>query len=295
MKALIVINSFSKEKANLNKANRLKEELEKKGVEADIRKASSLLFSSFGDQISLDLKEYSFCFYLDKDAYLARVISYQIPLFNSYESLLLSDDKMHSILALRNSGVKVPETISAPLCYVDDPDSNIVDEFLLSVEERLSYPLVFKQVHGSLGRQVKLVSNREELRKTYLENKKQPHLYEEYIERKPAYDYRLIVIGEKAVASIKRVNENDFRSNIALGGVGFDVTNKLPTEFEKTAISAAKVLKLDYAGIDLLSKDGEPLFIEANGNAFFEETEKVTKVNIAEALVTHALIKLKLN
>ena len=91
---------------------------------------------------------------------------------------------------------------------------------------------------------------------------------------------------------MNRVNSDEFRSNIALGGKGYDTTGKLPTSFEEIAIKTAKLLKLDYAGIDIIERDGKPLVLEANGNAFFSEIEKVTKVNVAKALVTYVLTKL---
>ena len=293
MKVLIVINSYSANQSCLNKASRLKEELNSFNIEADIIKAASLPVKTTGDEISLaSFKDYAFCFYLDKDAYLAKAISSSIPMFNSYESLLLSDDKMQTLLALKDTGVKAPKTISAPLCYVDKPPISEVETFLKEAADYLSFPLVFKECHGSLGKQVKLINSFDELKETYLKYSKVPHLYEEYIYKKPATDYRLIVVGEEVIASMMRVNEKDFRSNIALGGQGYDATGKLSSSFTETAIKVAKALKLDYAGIDIIDKDGVPLVLEANGNAFFSEIEKVTHVNVARAFVVHVLKKL---
>ena len=127
----------------------------------------------------------------------------------------------------------------------------------------------------------------------YYENCHLPHLYEAYLPFHPGRDYRLITIGERVVACMERVNERDFRSNIALGGKGFDVTDSLPDTYKEVALKAAKALLLDYAGIDIaIGKDGEPLFLEANGNAFFSEIEKVTGIDIASLLVDHVLRKL---
>ena len=292
MKCLIVINSFSVSDSCLRKAQRLKEELSHYFIDAVIKEAIDLPVMTDGDVIDLNLNEYRFCFYLDKDAYLAKAIASKIPMFNSYESLILSDDKMQTLLALENSGVHAPKTISAPLCYVDDIDETTVSKFLSHVRSSLGFPLIFKECHGSLGKQVKLIRDEQQLKEVYLTYKKIPHLYEEYIYKKPATDYRLIVVGDKVIASMKRVNENEFRSNIALGGKGYDVTAEIPASFKQAAIKTAQFLKLDYAGIDIIERDKKPLVLEANGNAFFSEIEKVTKVNVAKALVTHVLTKL---
>ena len=45
----------------------------------------------------------------------------------------------------------------------------------------------------------------------------------------------------------------------------------------------ANILKIEYAGIDLLfSENGDPILCEINSNAFFEEFEKVTNINVAK-------------
>ena len=294
MKSLIVINSFSVTDSCLKKAVRLREELSYFGIFADITKAVDLPVITDASNIYLNVSDYQFCFYLDKDAYLAKAISAKIPMFNSYESLLLSDDKMQTLLALEGGNISSPKTISAPLCYSDIADEREVAQFLLHVQRALGFPLIFKECHGSLGKQVKLIHDEKELKDTYLIYKKIPHLYEEYVFKKPAEDYRLIVVGDSVIASMKRINMNEFRSNIALGGRGYDVTGQLADSFIRTAIETAQLLKLDYAGIDIIEKDGKPLVLEANGNAFFNEIEKVTKVNVAKALVTHVLQKLGL-
>ena len=293
-KALIVINSFSTNENVIYKARRLKDELEKRNISCDIKKACEIPVVSTGDKVSFPFKEeeYSFCIYLDKDKYLSKALSSCMHLYNSYQSLLLSDDKMSSILELKDTSFSSPLTISSPLCYMDEVDEEKYSSFLLYVEKELNYPLILKLCYGSLGKQVFLIKNRKELFALYREFKKVPLLFEEYICKPIADDYRLIVIGDEVVASMERINENDFRSNISLGGKGFDVTDTIDDKYKVAAVNIAKKLHLDYAGIDLTcDKDSNPLFLEANGNAFFTEIEKVTKVNVASKLIDYILKK----
>ncbi|MFA6829620.1 MAG: RimK family alpha-L-glutamate ligase [Bacilli bacterium] len=294
MKALIIINSFSDNPNNSHKARRIKEELSNRGIDCDIKKAVSFLPSTNGNQISFpNLSDYSFAIDLDKDSYLADALDEKLPLFNSAKSLHLSDDKMTTILALKGQGIITPLTIPAPLCYVSNPPQEEISEFLNQVEAQLSYPLVFKENHGSMGRQVKLIRNRSELEENYYSHISVPHLYEEFLSKHQGHDYRVMVIGSKVVAVMERVNLNDFRSNIALGGKGYDATDTLPESFKKVAIKACKILDLDYAGIDIAMSDNDsPIFIEANGNAFFTEIEKVTGVNITSLLINNILEKI---
>ncbi len=292
---LCVFNSFSDNINNEYKYQRLKEEFLPYHVSLDKTDALSILPLCYGDKIVMDgLKGYDFVIYLDKDSYLAKAISEKLPLFNSYESLLLSDDKMTSLLQLEKYKIPCPLTIPAPLCYVDEISKEKKEKFFAFLEQNLSYPFVFKENYGSLGRQVKLIHNREELETNYERYKRVPHLYERFLSKHQGHDYRLIVIDKKVVAVMERINEKDFRSNIALGGIGKDATNTIAENFKEIAIRASEALKLDYAGIDLgIDDDGNPMFLEANGNAFFTEIEKVTKINIAKEIVTMILSRLE--
>ena len=106
-------------------------------------------------------------------------------------------------------------------------------------------------------------------------------MYQEFISSSFGFDYRLILIGGKFVAGMRRHNENgDFRSNIAQGGKGEKM--EIPLPYIRLAEKAAQILKLDYCGVDLLKgKDGEPILCEVNSNAFLKGIEEVTGINIA--------------
>ena len=171
----------------------------------------------------------------------------------------------------------MPKTISAPLNYAGIDD----ETFIKQVAKELSFPIVAKDNFGSLGKEVYLIENYGDLAAFEKEHKFSAHLYQEFIESSKGHDFRIIVINGKVVASMKRSNDNgDFRSNVAQGGHGEPV--ELPASFIKTAEKAAKVLNLDYCGVDLLDdKDGNPILCEVNSNAFLQEIERITGKNIA--------------
>ncbi len=296
-KILIIKNGYFENPNNTYKANRLKEEFSVYGIDTDVVSAIDLLPLCYGDKIVINkLNDYYLGIDLDKDSYLADCLeALNFPLCNSAKSLHLSDDKMSSIIALKGSGINVPLTIPSPLCYVKDIDKNALDSFLNQIEKNLGYPFVFKANHGSMGKQVVLIKNRDELTDIETKNKSLPHLYEKFLSVHQGHDYRIMVVGNKVVACMERINKNDFRSNIALGGTGYDVTDTLSDEFKNVAIKATQILDLDYAGIDVaITNDEKPTFIEANGNAFFTEIEKVTNVNITKLLVEHLISKYNL-
>lgn len=284
-KGLIILNAYIAYKSLLHLANRLKEEFSLLGIEMDIKNNAEI--RAYIDQNG-NLKKESlpvdFIVYLDKDPYISFMLEKAgYRLFNSAESIRLCDDKMLTYLSLMNEGIKMPKTISAPLCYANKDDESFID----NLEKELSFPLVSKTNYGSQGRGVALIRNHEELVVREKEIAYSPRLYQEDIASSFGVDYRLIVIGEKCIAAMKRSNKNgDFRSNIALGGVGEEVN--LPSSYLEIATKAASILKLDYCGVDLLKgENDEPILCEVNSNAFIEGIEKATKKNVARAYANH--------
>lgn len=291
-KCLIVVNGFYINENVQYKIERLREEFASLDVQVDVKDSITLLTKTDGNQLFLDVQDYDFCIDMDKDHYLAKALSMLLPMFDGYEGLTTSDDKMESILALYQSGIQSIKTITAPLCYVP-PKEEDIKRFLDQVENEFGYPMVCKDCHGSLGKQVFLIHDREELEKHYRQNYEKEHLYEQFLKKHQGHDYRLMVISGEVVACMERINENDFRSNIALGGKGKDVTNTISQDIKDMAIKVCEVLKLDYAGIDIgLDDNDSPVFIEANGNAFFTEIEKVCHINVARKFALMAVNKI---
>ena len=65
---------------------------------------------------------------------------------------------------------------------------------------------------------------------------------------------------------------------------------ELDINFIETAEKCAKVLGLDYCGVDLLfGKNGQPIVCEVNSNAFFSGIESATGYNVAKAYAQHVI------
>ena len=287
-KVLIIYNGYSLIEQTKYKIRRLVEEIEKVNL---IPKTVSSLELFANTSTSIDYTDVCFAINLDKDYYLAKYLEKFFPVYNSAESTKICDDKMSTLLHLNNI-VKIPKTISSPLCYLDELDKKKADEFVNYVKDNLSFPMVFKQCYGSLGKQVKLISNIKELKETYYSSYMIPHIYEEYLSKHKGNDYRIIVIGNKVIAAMNRINKKDFRSNIYLGGNGVDVTNSVSKDIKNIAIKANKILNLDYSGVDImLDNNDSPTLLEVNSNPFFSEVEKVTNINITKELIKYLVGK----
>ncbi len=289
-KGFIIINGYSTLSTSLNQAKRLKEEFEKLGVEISVIKNNEFLCAIKNSNISCAVKDYDFCIYLDKDKYVSKMLEMAgVRLFNSHESIRVCDDKMETYIALAGSGVPIVDTLPGPLCYTQGV--KVETSLLDKVENELGYPVIVKSSYGSLGSGIFKADNRLELESLSNNLIAVPHIFQKFIKESSGLDTRVIVIGGKVVASMERRSTTDFRSNIELGGKGYSV--ELSGENKQVAEKTAKVLGLDYCGIDLLHSSSGAVVCEVNSNAFFGGIESVTKVNVAKAYAEHILNVIK--
>ena len=278
MRAAVLVNAYIRSAGMLRQAERVAEELRLLGVETEIVRNGTFLSNVSENEITY-LQNYDFIVYLDKDKYLPRMLERSgLRLFNSAKAVEDCDDKMLTCIALAGGGVNLPDTVPAPLCYY--ADAHVPREFLRGVGERLGFPLIAKKSFGSWGMDVRLIGNEQELAAVAEEFRLFPHLYQKRV-GKPGEDYRILVVGGKAIACMKRKNEGDFRSNIEAGGKGEKAVP--PPAFFETAERCARILQLDYCGVDILDEGGTPYVCEVNSNALFNEAERVTGVNVAGA------------
>lgn len=286
-KVLIVVNGYGLADGIKHQVERLKEEFCKRSVEAEIIKNTQVFAYIFEGKTKIDLPKFDFVLYLDKDRYVAGLLEkVGYKLYNNIESIIRCDDKMLTHICLADHDIKMPTTISSTLCYTDNGNR----DYLKLVEEKISLPMIVKEVYGSLGKQVYFAKNHEELLE--IENKliHVPHIFQEFISSSYGKDYRIIVIGGKVVAYMKRENPNSYLSNLAAGGTSSKT--ELPDEYLKIAEKCASILGLDYCGVDILEgHSGEPIVSEVNSNAFYEGIEKTTGVNVAGCYVDYLLKK----
>lgn len=284
MKGLILKNAYYDAEAPNYQSRRLWEELKSLGVETEIKKNDFFGAEIAGGKIKKLDGDYAFCVYFDKDKYVSQALEKEgLRLFNRHAAIRVCDDKAETFLALAGSGTPMPQTLPGLLCYTGGAaaDGKTYDY----IEEKLGYPLVVKECYGSLGKGVYRADNRKQLEALGEKLMRTPHLFQKYVAESAGKDVRVICVGGKAVAAMKRVSLTDFRSNIELGGRGenYAIDGDLRAIAEKTA----KVLGLDYCGIDLLfGKDGY-LVCEVNSNAFFGGTERATGVNVAGLYAKH--------
>jgi RimK family alpha-L-glutamate ligase len=90
-------------------------------------------------------------------------------------------------------------------------------------------------------------------------------------------DLRVYVVDDEVIGAMYRyAPENDWRTNVALGGDVRNATDEMPTAARETALYAADVMGLDYAGVDLVEGDDGWFVLEVNPTAGFKGLYKAT-------------------
>ena len=289
MNGIVIVNQTIGH--NQYKIERFKKEFSKKGVHLDVFVNDGTLAEIKNNEIKINLPAANFVLYLDKDIYLARLLEKAgFRLFNKADFIKLCDDKMLTFIACANEGIRMPKTIAGPLVYTDLQESNY--KFLDSVISEIGLPMVVKKVYGSLGEGVYLVKTKDELINLYTDIARNPIIFQEYVKSSFGKSIRVLIIDGKVFGSFIRKNKYDFRSNY-----GEEASSKVlenPSKYEGFAQEIANKLHIEYAGIDLLVyEDDNPILCEINSNAFFEEFEKVTGLNVAAAYADMIIKKVK--
>src|SRR5437588_3278258 len=109
-------------------------------------------------------------------------------------------------------------------------------------------------------------------------------LIQKFIREAQGSDIRALVVGRRVVAAMRRqAVAGEFRSNIHRGGKSKKV--RLPAEYRKTALAAARVLGLRVAGVDMIESTEGPMVMEVNSSPGLEGIQKATSVDVARTII----------
>ena len=288
MKGLIITNPYDFNLSQRHKTRRMASELDNLGVFVDVVSNDKFLAYIDNGEVKSDLK-IDFALYFDKDKYVAEMLEMRgIRVFNSARATAICADKMLTHIALANSGIPMPTTLSGSLCY--NSQGKVDYNHLKKAADILGLPLVVKECYGSYGEQVYLARTMEELIQIVERIKLKPYLFQQYVAASHGRDMRVIVIGGKVVCAMLRTSLTDFRSNAKLGGKCEPC--EVPSEVAAMCERAAKIIGLDYCGIDVLLSD-KPQICEVNSNAMFNAMEQATNINVARKYSEHIVRVIK--
>jgi len=260
------------------------EELRKTGLEIRLTnvKYSPLTWSDRVADLSL-IRTIS----MHRAAYSASIReSLGVRTINSCRAILVAGDKIFTLSALRRAGIPFPESIVAF-------DSEAAER----AGEILGYPVIDKPPIGSWGRLVTLVKDSQMLR-SIVEHREllqsqliKTHLIQRYVSS-GSRDLRILVLGGEVLGGIRRVAaENDWRSNVAIGGRTEPI--RVDVELEEISLKAAEVIGGEFMGIDLFEDDGRYLVNEVNGIPEFKGFMSATGVNVPRKLAEYVKTAVK--
>lgn len=197
--------------------------------------------------------------------------------FNKYDAILKAKNKIKTMQILDHYGIPIPNTV----VIRRQEDLQMAAKFVGG------FPLIVKEPVGSFGAGVTIVESMRALKSMLLWDKPM-YLLQQYVKYSKGKDLRVFVVNGKVVGSMMRsAQKGEFRSNIELGGKGRAV--EITEEEASIALRSIQALDLNYGGVDIMrGKDG-PVVLEVNSNPGFKELERASGVNIAEAIVEHAI------
>lgn len=202
-----------------------------------------------------------------------------VPVLNGAVSIARSRDKLRALQLLTRRKLDVPITVCAR-----NP---------AGVEAALGLvggcPAIIKLQQGTQGIGTMIAETPQAVH-SLLETfwaMGQDIVLQEYVRESKGRDLRVIVVGGRVVAAMRRVAKpGEFRANLHRGGKGDEV--RLPRSHRSVAIRAAKVMGLEVAGVDMLESKTGPKILEINSSPGLEGVERTTGIDVAGAIISYA-------
>jgi RimK family alpha-L-glutamate ligase len=185
-------------------------------------------------------------------------------------------DKYFTSFLLADAGIPTPRTL-----VTEDFDT------AFSACQRMK-DIVLKPLFGSEGKGMVRISDEETAYRVLRSWELNRYIYyiQEYI---PHFheDIRAFVVGDRVVAAMRR-SGNGWKTNFSKGAKVESI--QMSGDMERMALQAARLLHLDYAGVDLLpAEDGRTYVIEINSIPGWRGLQKTTHQIIAQEIINYVV------
>lgn len=200
-----------------------------------------------------------------------------VRLFNSYESILKTKNKIKTMQILDHYGIPIPKTV-----VIHRPQ-----DLKQAVKSVGGFPIIVKTPTGSFGAGVTIIESMRALQSVLLWNKPM-YLLQQYVKYSKGKDLRVFVVNGKIVSSMMRsAKKGEFRSNIELGGKGSAV--EITEEEINISLRSVQALDLNYGGVDIMRGKSGPVVLEVNANPGFKELQEATGIDVAKSIAEYAV------
>ncbi|HEX9262675.1 MAG TPA: RimK family alpha-L-glutamate ligase [Candidatus Bathyarchaeia archaeon] len=189
-------------------------------------------------------------------------------------------DKYDILAILEDAGVPVPRTIAT---------ENVAEA--LKAFSELGGDVVVKPIFGSRGMGATRIVDAD-IADTVFKAITFHHgvIYLQEFVPHGHSDIRVFVVDGRVIAAMRRVAEG-WKTNYSRGARPAPVT--LSKEFEEIAVKAARAVGCKVAGVDILEGPDGPKIVDVNSQPGWKGLQAVTKVNIANEIVSFMLSELK--
>ncbi|CAG4891827.1 ATP-grasp domain-containing protein [Paraburkholderia gardini] len=213
-----------------------------------------------------------------------------VPVYNDARAIERSVDKSMTSFLLNRHGVPTPPTWAA--------ESTVYAQRVLMREAAAGRQVVLKPLFGSQGKGLRRLGAGAQGQDGGTLKPLPPlgaYRHVAYLQRyvdggAHGFDWRVLVVGGRAVAAMRRTGGKGWIHNFAQGAACEPAA--LDDTLAGSAVRAAVALGLDYAGVDLIpdpDNASRPLVLEVNGVAAWRGLQSVTSRDIAALLVDDLL------
>ena len=209
---------------------------------------------------------------------LANTFEQLVPMLNEPAKTLTSMHKVASAVALSEANVRVPDALLA-----------LSSDRLNLEREQFGEEAVYKTAIGTNGGGTWKVDATERV------NARVGNRYaflQKLLDRGdvPTRDLRVYVVGGEVVGSMFRyAPDNEWRTNVALGGRVEDAAGEVDEAVIDTAQTAVEAVGLDYAGVDLMEGEDGWYVLEVNPTAGFKGLFDATGTSPAPYIAQRAI------
>ncbi len=205
-----------------------------------------------------------------------------VQVINAASSIERTVDKYYTSFLLADEGISTPRTLVA-----ED------FEAALSACEEMG-DVVLKPLFGSEGKGMVRIADRETAYRVLRAWELNRYIF--YVQQYVPHfqeDIRAFVVGDRVVAAMLRRGKG-WRTNCSQGAEVAAI--ELSEDMKNLALRAARLLGLDYAGVDLMrTEEGRIYVIEINSIPGWRALQKASSQNIAARIIDHVLLRLENN
>ena len=256
--------------------------LRERGVDLDRIDTRQVIFELGGDSLGKYDAVLVRCLSHSRAYYLTRWLDgLGVPAVSPHHTVATCGDKLLTSAALQEAGVPIPRVMVA-----------FTPQAALEAIEEMGYPVVLKPVHGSWGRLLARVNDRDAA-EAILEHKSTLGGYvhsvfyiQEYVD-KPGRDIRTLVAGDEVIYAVYRRSAH-WITNTARGGEPLPCP--LTPEIADLSLAAAQAVGGGIVAVDLLeTAKGRLLVNEVNHTPEFHGAAQATDADIAGKIVDYVL------